>query len=277
MNNAARPSMMLITVAKTLGSAPREAGTWMVVSEDHTQGTLGGGHVEYQAIAYARELLAAAAPPLAPGADMQSLTAPQTRRFTLGPALGQCCGGVMELRFELLSQAQLQALKVSKVQGAQPIALFGGGHVGRAIVSVLSNLPYQVTWLDSRDNIFPQQRPSNVECEHSDPIHDAVASLAPQSRVLIMSFSHAEDFDILHRCLLRQRQAGDLPYIGLIGSKTKWASFQSRLRARGLTQAELDYVTCPIGIASVQGKEPEVIAIAVAAQLLSLERPHLRC
>jgi xanthine dehydrogenase accessory factor len=95
-----------------------------------------------------------------------------------------------------------------------------------------------------------------------------VASLAPGSRVLIMSFSHAEDLDVLAQCLARQRTQGDLPYIGLIGSQTKWASFRHRLEARGYSAEELAHVTCPIGVPGIEGKEPEVIAVAVAAQLL---------
>ena len=88
------------------------------------------------------------------------------------------------------------------------------------------------------------------------------------ARVLIMSFSHAEDLDIVAACLQRQRERGDLPYVGLIGSKTKWAVFRHRLEARGFTEAELAHITCPIGVPGIAGKEPEVIAVAVAAQLL---------
>jgi xanthine dehydrogenase accessory factor len=103
-------------------------------------------------------------------------------------------------------------------------------------------------------------------------VQAAVPGLAPQSRVLIMSFSHAEDLDVLAACLKRQRERGDLPYIGLIGSKTKWATFRHRLEARGFTAAELAHVTCPIGVPGISGKEPEVIAIAVAAQLLQTDQ-----
>ena len=95
-----------------------------------------------------------------------------------------------------------------------------------------------------------------------------MADLAPGSRVLIMSFSHAEDLDIVAACLKRLRDRDDLPFVGLIGSKTKWATFRHRLEARGFSQAELAQVTCPIGVPGIAGKEPEVIAVAVAAQLL---------
>jgi xanthine dehydrogenase accessory factor len=112
--------------------------------------------------------------------------------------------------------------------------------------------------------------PPTVRCEHSDPVQAAVPQLAAGSRVLIMSFSHAEDLDVVAACLKRQREAGDLPYIGLIGSKSKWAVFRHRLEARGFTEAELAHVTSPIGVPGITGKQPEVIAVAVAAQLLQL-------
>jgi xanthine dehydrogenase accessory factor len=122
--------------------------------------------------------------------------------------------------------------------------------------------------VDSRDEIFPPGLPPHVQCEHSDPVQAAVPDLAPGTRVLIMSFSHAEDLDIVQACLKRQQMRGDLAFIGLIGSKTKWATFRHRLRERGFSEQVCDLVTCPIGVPGIPGKEPEVIAVAVAAQLL---------
>ena len=148
------------------------------------------------------------------------------------------------------------------------MAVFGGGHVGHALVKVLGQLPVAVHWVDSRDEVFPEEVPGNVVCEHSDPVQAAVASLAAGAQVLIMSFSHAEDLEVVAACLVRQRLQGDLPYIGLIGSRTKWATFQHRLAARGFSPEELAHVTCPIGVPGIGGKAPEVIAVAVAAQLL---------
>ena len=253
---------VLVSVASTEGSAPRETGAWMAVFAHAQVGTIGGGHVEFEAIARANAQLAGAAPP-GDGA---------VQRFALGPALGQCCGGVMQLRFERVTAADAPTL-ASRLgsdwrRQARPVALFGGGHVGAALVRVLSTLPFALRWIDSRDGLFPAALPPGVICEHSDPVQAAVRDVAPQSRVLIMSFSHAEDLDVLAACLLRQREQGDLPYIGLIGSKTKWATFRHRLEARGFTAEELAHVTSPIGVPGIMGKEPEVIAVAVAAQLL---------
>jgi xanthine dehydrogenase accessory factor len=249
--------VILITVTHTEGSVPREAGTWMVVREDgSTLGTLGGGNVEHQAIAHAKTF---------------STNSEKAKRFALGPSLGQCCGGVMDLSFERIDDSQLALLQAKQDMACRPIALFGGGHVGRAIVNVLATLPYRVTWIDSRDEIFPDDVSNKVVCEHSDPVQSAVAALHTGSCVLIMSFSHAEDLEIVQQCLKRQREKSDLPFIGLIGSKTKWATFQNRLRERGFTDTELAQVTSPIGVPGIAGKEPEVIAVSVSAQLLQLK------
>jgi xanthine dehydrogenase accessory factor len=251
---------VLVSVDATQGSAPREAGAWMAVFADDVVGTIGGGHLEFQVIAQARQRLAGV-----PGDAVQ--------QYALGPSLGQCCGGVVRLRFERVGAADIAALEKRLAPMLSPLALFGGGHVGKALVNVLSTLPFGVTWIDSRDEIFPSKVPPHVECEHSDPVHAAVADLAAGSRVLIMSFSHAEDLDVVAACLRRLREKGDLPYIGLIGSKTKWATFRHRLQERGFTESELARITCPIGLPGIEGKEPEVIAVSVAAQILQLAPP----
>ena len=248
---------VLVQVQAAEGSVPRGVGTWMAVFRDALIATIGGGHLEYQAIHLARELL-----------DADAVPAPTVCRFALGPSLGQCCGGVVHLRFESVSARDAPALRLRLQEQLTPVALFGGGHVGHALVRVLSQLPFALTWVDSRDGVFPEDIPNQVTPEHSDPVQDAVKHLTPQSRVLIMSFSHAEDLEVVAQCLQRQREQADLPYIGLIGSETKWASFRSRLQARGFSAAELAHITCPIGVPGIAGKEPEVIAVAVAAQLL---------
>ncbi len=269
---SANEDAVVVSIAATQGSAPREAGTWMAVFATKIVGTIGGGHVEFEAIAEARVLL-----------KSKETAEPYSKRYVLGPSLGQCCGGVMIVRYETYScsgnkyAGYSQKIPLNLVFNPisapklQNIALFGGGHVGKAIVNILSTLPMQVMWIDSRDEIFPNELPINVICEHSDPVQAAVndlAVIAADSHILIMSFSHAEDLDIVAACLLRQREKADLPFIGLIGSKTKWATFRHRLEDRGFSAAELAHITCPIGVDGVKGKEPEVIAVGVAAQLL---------
>ena len=251
----AHGNAILVSVQASQGSVPREVGAWMAVFADCTLATVGGGRLELDAIAHARALLRT--PSLA-----------RVQRYALGPSLGQCCGGQVTLAFDPVSHSDAPTLAQGLQTPLMPVALFGSGHVGTALVRALGLLPVDLSWIDSRDQAFPADTPHSVRCEHSNPVQGAVPALAPQSRVLVMSFSHAEDLDIVAACLLRQRVQGDLPFIGLIGSKTKWATFSHRLLAKGFSAAELAHVTCPIGIPGIQDKRPEVIAASVAAQLL---------
>ena len=257
---------VLVTVALVEGSGPREAGAKMRVTLDGQVDTIGGGHLELRAVEIAKTMLATGD------------THARLERFALGPSLGQCCGGVVWLRYEPLARGDLAALRQLVARSAQrlvpalQVALFGAGHVGHALVRLLGTLPCSLHWIDSRDAVFETQcveeSAGTVVCEHSAPVEGAVADLAAHSQVLIMSFSHAEDLEVVAACLQRQRERADLDFIGLIGSATKWAVFRKRLAQRGFSEQELDEVTCPIGLAGITGKEPEVIAVAVAAQLL---------
>lgn len=279
-----RENVVIVRVLSIKGSVPREVGAMMAITASAQIGTIGGGRLEWDAAAHAREKLA------------QTEFTSEAKRYALGPSLGQCCGGMVELAFEAYSKGDIWPVlalsslidgkgyeypsKLTEPQAsltlhAEPfhISLFGGGHVGRALVNAFAALPCRVSWVDSRDEIFPDQLPANLRAEHSAPVQAAVHDMSVVevgSHVLIMSFSHAEDLDIVAACLDRQRKTRDLKFIGLIGSKTKWATFQARLRERGYSQDELAKVTCPIGIGNIKGKEPAVIALAVAAQLMSL-------
>lgn len=265
-NLLAQQPACLVTVHATRGSVPRESGTWMAVFAHEIVGTIGGGQLEFQAMDEARRLLTAG--------GSNTTDGPPVVRYALGPNLGQCCGGEVHLRYERVSAADLPTLRLRLLSRHPPVALFGGGHVGKALIQVLGSLPLDVLWVDSRDEIFPPDVPGNVACEYSDPVQGAVAQLAPGAAVLIMSFSHAEDLDVVAACLLRQRLKADLAFIGLIGSKTKWATFSHRLAARGFSESELGGVTCPIGMAGIASKEPEVIAVSVAAQILQVVGKH---
>ena len=254
----------LVEVEATQGSAPREAGAWMAVfasdaahaqASDGQIGTIGGGHLEWLAAEHARAMLASGTPE-------------SRERYPLGPKLGQCCGGVVHLRFVLVGAADAASLQVRLAERFAPVAIFGAGHVGVALVQVLSALPLHITWVDSRDAIFPTALPANVQAEHSDPIESAVAELAPGSHVFILTHNHQQDLQITQACLQRLRAHHDLAMVGLIGSATKRASFAHRLDERGFSAAEFARITCPIGVPGIRGKAPEVIAIGVAAQLL---------
>ena len=143
------------------------------------------------------------------------------------------------------------------------IAVFGAGHVGTAVVRSLSALDCNIRWIDSRRNVF-RITPANVRTvEAAEPALE-VAAMPPASCFLVMTHSHAIDYDITARILRRN----DALYCGLIGSQSKRRRFEKRLRAEGLTDAALDSLVCPIGVAGISGKKPAEIAVAAAAEIL---------
>jgi xanthine dehydrogenase accessory factor len=163
------------------------------------------------------------------------------------------------------------ALLVSSIPPELHVALFGAGHVGRAMAEVFARLPLQLTWFDSRREEFLPELPANAAAVCSDAMPEEVARLAAGTVYLVLTHSHALDFALICRILDR----GDARFIGLIGSRAKRYNFARRLRERGYTPAQITSVTCPIGVAAV-GKEPEVIAVSVAAQLMALRRSASR-
>ena len=231
---------VLITLLAVRGSTPREAGCKMVVTADAAHGTIGGGNLEFSTVALARSLLVA------------GVAAPLTREFPLGPELGQCCGGHATVLLEPMRPAAMR------------VALFGAGHVGRALVGVLATLDCRVRWIDSRPEAFPADVPTHVVRVIDAAPVGQIAELAPGTFVLVMTHDHALDFDVVAAALPR----ADLPYVGLIGSETKRARFVGRLGRAGLPAEAIRRLVCPIGVDGAGGKAPAEIAIAVAAQLL---------
>ncbi|MDX1604692.1 MAG: xanthine dehydrogenase accessory protein XdhC [Candidatus Competibacterales bacterium] len=298
---------VLVTVVRVRGSAPRPAGTKLVVTADAVAGSIGGGNLEYQAIRQAREQL---------GSNRLQL-----QDYPLGPALGQCCGGHVSLLFEPLTprpewpawiddtpgmlitdeagrktwvtaetatgpagatlvaraRERLDATAAELAGGDEgftlfeplrppdfQIALFGAGHVGRALVRVLAPLPCRIRWIDDRAGEFPDALAANIERILSEDPPEEVDDLPAGGYVLAMTHSHALDEAICERVLRR----GDQRYLGLIGSRSKRARFEQRWRRAGLDAARIGELTCPIGLPGIDGRTPAEIAVAVAAQLL---------
>jgi xanthine dehydrogenase accessory factor len=249
---AGRPAM-LVLVLESRGSVPREAGTRMLVSTDAVAGTIGGGHLELQAIARARALLA------------DRITAPQDQPIALGPTLGQCCGGALTLRTAPLDAAALAAWPDEPA--LFHLQLYGAGHVGRAIVQLLAHLPCAVDWIDEREAEFPAEPgPPHIRRLCVEPVEAEVPLAPPGTFYLVLTHSHDLDLAITEAILRR----GDAGYLGLIGSATKRARFLARFRQRGVADTALDRLTCPIGVPGIPGKQPEQIAVAVVAQLLQV-------
>jgi xanthine dehydrogenase accessory protein XdhC len=243
---------VLITVEETQGSAPREAGAAMWVDARGVQGSVGGGNLEFQAIEQARKLLS----------DAGKLEVVQ--KYALGPLLEQCCGGSVVLKLMKRPLAEREALLAYR-RAPAPLYMFGAGHVGRAVAQALRPLPFRITWVDSRPREFPNFMPRNAVKVTSEDTGSIVVRAPKGCLFLIFTHSHQLDYEIAAAVLKR----GDARFCGLIGSATKRARFETRLlREEGIGEADLETLTCPIGIEGVTGKEPEVIAAAVAAQLL---------
>ena len=260
---------VLVEVTGARGSVPREGGTRMLVSPSHAAGTVGGGHLELKAIEQARSLLAAGS------------TEPQSVHYPLGPALGQCCGGAVTLGFSLLDRLALAAWPEAAPRFH--LQLYGAGHVGRAIVRALVPLNCVVDWIDEREEEFVASFdalggawPRHIRKVCVDTVEAEVALAPPSAFYLVLTHQHDLDQRISEAIL----QRGDFGFFGLIGSKTKKQRFIHRFEQRGFEDSLIKRMTCPIGIDGIEGKEPEVIAIAVAAQLMRaselFEKPALQ-
>ena len=147
---------------------------------------------------------------------------------------------------------------------ARAVYLFGAGHVGRALALALAPLPFAVRWIDPRRDAFPMHAPANVTLIHASEPAAELASAPDSALVVVFTHSHALDLEIVAEALRVER----FGYVGLIGSATKRARFLSQMRAAGLTEVQLARLVCPIGIPGLESKDPAVIAVSTAAQLL---------
>ncbi len=262
---------VLVFVVSAKGSAPRDTDAWMLVTKSDVQGTIGGGNLEYQAIEAAR-----------------ALTGTERRLDTklLGPDLAQCCGGAVELLFQPVVSAWFDTatlagqkkmafplddmsapptvepgpgryFAVSLLTEFDKAVIFGAGHVGLECAQLLARLPFDVTVIDPRAD-RRRKVGDNITALPSAPnLTDAV--------VLVMTHDHQLDYEI---CLKALRDS-NFRWLGLIGSKTKAARFRKRLREDGIADNSLARLVSPIGDPNIPGKQPAVIAVAVAAQLLA--------
>lgn len=240
---------MLVEIEKAAGSTPREVGASMLVTADACHGTIGGGQLEWDALAHARRMLS-------------SRTESDRRDVPLGPEIGQCCGGRVSLRYHIVDQAERERIRRREMEtvSAQPtVMLFGAGHVGKAIHRVLETLPLRLRWIDERADQFP---PGAAGTATERPV-DHIAEAPAGAGFLILTHSHMMDFRLVEAVL----RSGDFAYLGLIGSKSKRARFENGFSKLGLDSSRL---VCPIGGDKVRDKRPEVIAALVAAELLTV-------
>lgn len=241
---------VLVSVDSIVGSTPREAGAKMIVSSDQLYGTIGGGNLEYQACRIARNQLER-------GAD------DCLQRFPLGAGLGQCCGGLVNLMFEKLGEDS-DWDELARTVDCIELYLFGAGHVGQAVVRALHDLPVKIHWIDTRDDILPQDTPSGVSTICTDTPEAEVDAAAAASYFLVMTHDHSLDQRLCEQILKRD----DFAYFGLIGSHSKRRNFETRMRRRGVDPQKFEGMTCPIGIGGINSKQPAQIAISVVAEIL---------
>ncbi|MFC5585153.1 xanthine dehydrogenase accessory protein XdhC [Nitratireductor kimnyeongensis] len=243
----------LVEVCEAKGSTPREEGAWMLVSPKAIFGTIGGGQLEFMAIAKARELIA---DNLANGA----LDIP------LGPEIGQCCGGRVALDIRLLDQAARPALVERAAEEASTfpqVILFGGGHVGHALASALTPLPVRVRVIETRKEAI-EDFPDHVETRLTALPEEAVRDASAGTAFVILTHDHALDFLLVAEALARD----DAAYVGMIGSKTKRATFKSWYLKNGGDEHRFSKLVTPIGGNAVHDKRPAVIAAMAAAEIL---------
>ena len=232
---------VLITIVALKGSSPRGVGSKMLVTLEAQFDTIGGGHLEYKAVAEARKRL-------------QQGGTTHLLDYALGANLGQCCGGTVSLMFEVFSQTKM------------PVVVFGAGHVGRALVPLLAQLPVQATWVDGRYDMLPNELPQGVTAVHEEHPQDHIVDCSPGTCYLIMTHHHGVDM-ALTEAVVKRNDAG---YLGVIGSVTKGRKFKQRLAAKKVPQQQIEQLNCPMGKAGIQGKQPMEVAIAIAAQVMHL-------
>jgi xanthine dehydrogenase accessory factor len=247
----------LVEVARAKGSTPREAGAYMLVSRSAIHGTIGGGQLEFMAIDQARHMLS----------DMRS-----PHEFMLdiplGPEIGQCCGGRVEVLIRLVGEG----LKAELIEAAEAeeaclphIYIFGGGHVGLALANALALLPLKATVVETRAEAM-EGMPDGVETRLTSVPEEMVRSAPAGSAFVVLTHDHALDFLIVAEALKRQ----DAAYVGMIGSKTKKATFRSwYLKSAAGSEADFSRLVSPIGSDAVKDKRPAVIAALAAAEIMT--------
>ena len=236
-------SGVLVTILGSAGSAPRKPGSKMLVTPDNTYDTIGGGHLEFLLTEKARKLL------------LSQHTEPILENIPLGPKLGQCCGGSVSVLLEPLGSNRLH------------IVIFGAGHVGKALVHVLSPLDCRITWIDNRANLLEGETPDNVQILVSDEPETEVQQLPQHSYCLVVTHNHQLDYAITEAILKQNNSA----WLGVIGSETKARRFRLRLERKGVFSAQqIDHMNCPVGLEQVGGRKPAEIAIAIGAEILAI-------
>lgn len=235
-----RVSFAWATVVGVKGSAPRHMGAKMIITVDEIFGTLGGGALEYEVIKNAREQI--------------KQGTPKTFNYPLGPLLGQCCGGEVDVFIEPVTKKK-------------DIVVFGAGHISEELVPMLDKLGFNVTLVDERYDRINLAPFEGVYKKFNEIPEDALGLLEFHDELyaVVLTHAHIHDEKIVEYCL-------DKPYryLGVIGSRTKWKKFVERYKSRGFTIEQLGKVTTPIGL-DIGSETPFEIAISIIAEIILLD------
>lgn len=300
---------VLVTVLAVRGSAPRAVGARLLARGGAlVSGTIGGGHLEQLALQQAAALETGWA--AARQAGLALAACHETAEFALGPALAQCCGGVVRLGWQLVEAGevagsswlpagpggeriwatQLGAHALHERQQAPwTVVVFGAGHVGRALMRALGVMPWRRVIIDARpDQADPAAFDAGVEVICRPPLEqlrawgwpnalggDAGGPTPGRALALVMTHDHALDAELSAALLLGRDAAGrPLRLVGLIGSRSKLAGIRRRLEAT-LPADVAARLVAPIGVRDgdgelMGGKTPAEIALCTAAQLVDV-------
>lgn len=246
---------VLVEVASAAGSTPRDTDAWMLVSKDRTFATIGGGQLEFMAIDHARKLV-------------QGAKADLRLAIPLGPEIGQCCGGHVALSFKKVdadTRATLIERSDDEIAHRPHVYIFGAGHVGNALAMALSHVPLRTVLVDTREHELSAADVPGIETCLTAMPEAVVRDAPPGSAFVVLTHDHALDFLIATEALGRE----DASYVGMIGSKTKRATFKNWL-SREVNRPELfERLVCPIGGTVVKDKRPPVIAALTAAEIMT--------
>lgn len=254
---AASPVVALVEVADAKGSTPREKGAWMLVSPTAIHGTIGGGQLEFRAIDRARALLG--------GKEAQGAI---TLDIPLGPEIGQCCGGRVTVGIRPVDKAlrdHLTAAAEAEDARRPHVYMFGGGHVGHALAAAFSLLPVEAIIVETRADAL-EGMPEGVATRLTPVPEEMVREAPAGAAFVVLTHDHALDFLIVAEALKRD----DAAYVGMIGSRTKKATFRSwYLKTADGSEETFARLVSPIGGDAVKDKRPAVIAALAAAEIMT--------
>lgn len=232
--------IVLATVVRSIGSAPRSEGAKMLVYQDGSiDGTIGGGAVEKAVLDVA--------------ANMINTNQTKLLDYDLGKDLAMSCGGKMTIFLETLSpQPQL--------------LIFGAGHIGAALAKIGKMLGFKITMVDNRPEFANKDRLPEADTIFTMEYDLALekVSFTPESYIVLVTHRHAHDQEILEHCVQQSCK-----YLGMIGSKTKVKKSFDLLRQKRIPEEIINKIHSPIGL-DIGADTPEELAIAIAGEMIAV-------